>query len=547
MICRINFVDYSNPNKNTYLSDKDQRIIEQLINLMASGGEGMGLPHQDERFPRGYEHKISSQGIVDIVLLETAPPGKPDELDLEALKEECRKLKASLEELPDDSRERRPLYERIKRIEHVINRNGLAEIILNGEFTSSPKPTVKLYMGNIKKNKNPDLARDATLAHELFHAWNYFCSECSPHTVEAIDEAIVEYETLCFLDRISKEENVVSDSWLRDYYHKVFKWQLDSVKDKQLSVGLLAAYGFGAYIFERDTQKELLRAYPPLSGKLSKIDPDVKKAVSMLTPFYHFDYEEFTYKCIVDALNKKLSNKSKIIIQTLLSTMRLPIPNPWANITINDTIADCDKPVIKALPDKVKMHIEIRTLPEPYHGDPEASVYLLNGNPMAGDNDLHYIGQPAYQKEIKDELMHINTDFLWLRKNETIVDANGIPYPGYAYWKKYTKELRAAKNNPSLFCIEAFPYHTKHSSDFSSVCNLPSDGYTNAMILHAIRNNKYIVLMRCAKYWMKRVPELIDYPRLITLNTNQRIYLTRNNMSKSLPTQQAWDNFIASL
>ena len=222
------------------------------------------------------------------------------------------------------------------------------------------------------------------------------------------------------------------------------------------------------------------------------------------------------------------------------------INNPWKNISIHDTIAECDKPVINALPADVKDKIEFRTLPEPYHGNPEASVYLLNGNPMAGDNDLLFINLPIYEKEIQDELLHVNTDFLWLRDKETIV-ANGIHYPGYYYWKKYTKQLRAIKKNPSLFCIEAFPYHTKHSSEFSSVCSLPSDEYTNTMIQDAIQKNKYIVLMRCAKYWQKRVPALSGYNRLLTLNTNRQIYLTHNNLSKSLPTQKAWDDFISAL
>lgn len=221
--------------------------------------------------------------------------------------------------------------------------------------------------------------------------------------------------------------------------------------------------------------------------------------------------------------------------------------NPWQNITINDTIAECDRPVIETLPIEVQSLIETRTLPEPFHGNPNASVYILNGNPLAGDTDLNYIREPAYEKEIKEELMHINTEFLWLREEETVVDANGVPYPAYAYWKKRTRELRSSKKTPSLFCVEAFPYHTKHASDFKSLRSLPSDEYTNEMILDAINSNKFIVLMRCPFFWLKRVPKLQGYHRLITLNSNQNVYLTRRNMSKSLPLQQDWDSFIASL
>lgn len=55
--------------------------------------------------------------------------------------------------------------------------------------------------------------------------------------------------------------------------------------------------------------------------------------------------------------------------------------NPWLNISLSDTVADCDKPKINSLTTAVKSKIVLDTLPEPYHGDPEAKVYLLNGNP----------------------------------------------------------------------------------------------------------------------------------------------------------------------
>lgn len=52
--------------------------------------------------------------------------------------------------------------------------------------------------------------------------------------------------------------------------------------------------------------------------------------------------------------------------------------NPWLNISLSDTVADCDKSVINSLTTAVKSKIVLDTLPEPYHGDPEAKVYLLN-------------------------------------------------------------------------------------------------------------------------------------------------------------------------
>ena len=66
--------------------------------------------------------------------------------------------------------------------------------------------------------------------------------------------------------------------------------------------------------------------------------------------------------------------------------------NPWLNISLSDTVADCDKPVINSLTTAVKSKIVLDTLPEPYHGDPEAKVYLLNGNPGHSEKDLTFVG-----------------------------------------------------------------------------------------------------------------------------------------------------------
>lgn len=227
--------------------------------------------------------------------------------------------------------------------------------------------------------------------------------------------------------------------------------------------------------------------------------------------------------------------------------MKHTVPNPWMNISIKDTIADCDKPIINSLPESIRSLIEDRTLPEPYHGDKDASVYILCGNPLAGEEDLKYIGMPNYEKEIVEELRHDNTDFLWLREDETIVDAQGNPYPAYKYWKDRTRELREVKPLPSLFCIEAFPYHTVHAADFMKIGSLPSDKYTNEMIQDALDSDKYIVIMRCKDYWFKRVPDLKKHGKLLELSSSQSVYLSRKNLQKSLPNQSDWLNFLSAL
>ncbi len=221
--------------------------------------------------------------------------------------------------------------------------------------------------------------------------------------------------------------------------------------------------------------------------------------------------------------------------------------NPWLNISINDTIADCDKALINSLPQRVLAKFEFRTLPEPFHGDPEANVYILHGNPLSGSRDLAYLGVPEYEKEMVEEMSLINKEFLWLREKETIIDNQGLPYPAYHYWKDATKTLRNKNEKLSLFCIEAFPYHSAKTGDFQSIKNLPSNLFTNEMVVDAINKEKYIVLMRCKDYWYNRVPQLKGYNKLLFRNSNRCPALSRNNLCTSLPTQSQWDDFVSKL
>lgn len=362
-------------------------VIDALIKQLSCGGEWLGLPHQDERFPKGYKHELLSEGCVTVILSEEAPV-RTEQFDVEALKEQMQKLQKALDRLPEESRERWPLREQLRKLEDTISNGGIVKSVLYGAFMPEPEPTVILYMGNIRKDRHPDFARDATLVHELYHAWNFFSSECSRRTVPAIDEAIVEYETLCFLDRISKAKDVIEDSWVRDYFNDVFKWQLNAVKDKQLSIGLLAAYGFGAYIFENDPQLELLRAYPPLSGKLSVSDPDVQEAVSLLTPIYPYDNEALALKHIIDALNKKHPANNRIHIQITLNTTTPSVMNSaertlfWDIINCPDSSKESNPacPCFKVL--SVQSPLPVRQVPEPWSGDlSKASFMVIGSNP----------------------------------------------------------------------------------------------------------------------------------------------------------------------
>lgn len=204
-------------------------------------------------------------------------------------------------------------------------------------------------------------------------------------------------------------------------------------------------------------------------------------------------------------------------------------------------MADCDKEMIyNGLPSSIREALELGTLPEPFHGDPSANVYLLCGNPRNSDEDKNFIdcGSPVggyrniYEKEVCEELKHVNPEFIWLRDEETIKDADGNPYLGYKWWKTLCRKLAEAVGNVSwsLFCIEYFPYHTKHKMAFDKI-KLPSNDYTDWLIRKAMEDDKIIIVMRSYREWCERIPELANYGKLIRLKNCQRVYLTAGNMS----------------
>lgn len=195
------------------------------------------------------------------------------------------------------------------------------------------------------------------------------------------------------------------------------------------------------------------------------------------------------------------------------------VENPWLNISWEKRIADIDKEYLAKFSCFEK--IQKNTLPEPYTGDVNSNVYCLNLNPGSAcvcDNS-----EPQLKKDFEEytqkTLRHEIDENMWFLLKGTA---------GYDWWQQMTKDLC---ENPRMFVIEYFPYHTVKGTYFPR--KLPSYEYSNQLIRQAMEDDKYIVIMRHRKEWLQRISGLEKYERLVCLNNPQNPCLTQNNIEPS--------------
>ena len=179
----------------------------------------------------------------------------------------------------------------------------LPSYLLLGEFVSGKekesKPKVVIYLKSIEKSIKINESRwqvmAAVFVHEMFHAWNYFNAERTKKSVMEIDEPMVEFETLYFLKELDAYTRSHAHS-LRDEVSCVRKNRESRVQNKQQSIGDVAAYGFGYYLFKRLNKKERdsknwIETYSKKSASINGSYPLVENAKVALTPIYPFKSE----------------------------------------------------------------------------------------------------------------------------------------------------------------------------------------------------------------------------------------------------------------
>ena len=213
-----------------------------------------------------------------------------------------------------------------------------------GKFVSGneeSKPKVVIYLKSVENNLKSYESRWDVMAgvfiHEMFHAWNYFIAG-GRKSVLAIDEPMVEFATLYFLKELkaftSSQSHSLEGNMSCVKLHREFR-----VQNKQESIGDVAAYGFGYYLFNNlsdDDSIKWIETYSKKSASISR-DPQVKKVEEALIPVYPFKSEAKVMKWF-----KKIIFSGQA---TLATTGKSTDSKVGLSVSLQDLVLACIKTI----------------------------------------------------------------------------------------------------------------------------------------------------------------------------------------------------------
>lgn len=209
--------------------------------------------------------------------------------------------------------------------------------------------------------------------------------------------------------------------------------------------------------------------------------------------------------------------------------------NPWLSISWENTIAEADRIRIEERYGSINnFEVKfkefglnlIRALPEPYSGNKNSKVYCLNMNPGMWISEFDN-SDSMLEMTIKN-LRHEVEDYRWWNH---VKDKDSKIHDGAKWTENILRGIRNVLGDnriPSIFFVEYFPYHSEKGFKFPLY--LPSYDYTDHLIMEAMREEKYIIIMRCKKLWFQRLPQLENYNRIILPHTSRGIWMSPKNL-----------------
>ena len=203
--------------------------------------------------------------------------------------------------------------------------------------------------------------------------------------------------------------------------------------------------------------------------------------------------------------------------------------NPWMLLgSVPPYVLAADAPFVDRFNERAGDRHRIRPeiIPEPYLGNPEAQVVLLNLNPGFVDDERGTDLGPRFNDAARANLEHRHPDYPFYLLDPTLPDS-----PGQEWWRKKLRALIAATSLEAVarqvFVVELHGYHSRR---FSGRLNVPSQEYTRSLVLAAIARSAVLVVMRGLRYWLELVPELRDVGTLTVVRNVQNPTISPGNL-----------------
>jgi hypothetical protein len=202
------------------------------------------------------------------------------------------------------------------------------------------------------------------------------------------------------------------------------------------------------------------------------------------------------------------------------------LKNPWTTLRDKEFVFNDDLRLIREHNAKCKSSdhkINLNVFPEPFIGNPNAPLWLLNLNPGFVKKDLRHTPETIAMQKRSAAL---KADDFWY------LDERYKSAAGHGWWTQKLGELidgyTVDQVKKNVFCVELFPYHSKKWRSTTKSL-LPSQQFTLELVKHAVAEGKKFIIMRQFLNWLRLVKDL-ERARYTCLRSPQNGAISRRNL-----------------
>jgi hypothetical protein len=178
--------------------------------------------------------------------------------------------------------------------------------------------------------------------------------------------------------------------------------------------------------------------------------------------------------------------------------------------------------------------LNLNLIPEVFLGRPEAPLVLLgniSGVSETGGPPAEFRLKQAFKDRMRNNLLHVPSECPFVYFDPSIVPSDED------WWDRKLRNILQEAGGVDakpimarhILAVEFFPYVSQSSRYNHDSLRLESQEYSFDLVRNAVKNKAVIALRHGERRWLKAVPELDSYPRLVRLKSYHKGLITPNN------------------